>query len=47
MGAFHLHPTLDEMNSSKKMNMVKKLVFSCNLFQNMKLSDILDSLHVK
>ncbi len=28
-------------------NMVKKLIFSSNLFQKLKLSNILDSLHVK
>ncbi len=27
--------------------LVKKLIFSCNLFQKVKLSYILDSLHVK
>ncbi len=27
--------------------MVKKLIFSCNFFQKVKLSYILDSLHVK
>ncbi len=31
----------------KKKNMVKKFIFSCNLFQKVKLSYILDSLHVK
>ncbi len=33
--------------TSKKLNMVKKYFFSCNLFQKVKLSYILDSLHVK
>ncbi len=31
---------------SKHLKMVKKLFFSCNLFQKVKLSYILDSLHV-
>ncbi len=31
----------------KKNDMVKKLFFSCNLFQKVKLSYILDSLQVK
>ncbi len=29
------------------VNVVKKFIFSCNLFQKVKLSYILDSLHVK
>ncbi len=33
--------------SKKKKNMVKKLIFSCNLFQKVKLSYILASLHIK
>ncbi len=36
-----------DIQVSKKLNMVKKLFFSCNLFQKVKLSYILDSLHVK
>ncbi len=40
-------PYIHTGTSKKKMNMVKKLIFSCNAFQNVKLSYILDSLHVK
>ncbi len=32
---------------SKNLNIMKKLIFSCNLFQKVKLSYILGSLHVK
>ncbi len=31
----------------KKKNIEKKFIFSCNLFQKVKLSSILYSLHVK
>ncbi len=31
----------------KKIYIVKKFIFSCTLFQKVKLSYILDSLHVK
>ncbi len=34
-------------SKKKKKNMVKKFFFSCNFFQKVKLSYILDSLHVK
>ncbi len=30
----------------KKLNMVKKFIFSCNLLKKVNLSDILDVLHV-
>ncbi len=38
---------IDYTGTAKKLNMVKKYIFSCNLFQKVKLSYILDSLHVK
>ncbi len=31
----------------KKIKYRQKVTFSCNLFQKVKISDILDSLHVK